>query len=385
MYQYKALLSVTLLIVCLLALSILHVPSSVLCASSSSSSSNGTVREWLSDLNDQAANLQSSASRLQKAIAILSMANNTASIISMRSAQLKKINYALDMINQEISIFKTTCSNNDGPDCTIPICVSKCLNCTAPGICSQCYGNWNGTDCSYCKMGWKGIDCNTSQCDSKCLICTGPSQCSVCSGNWDGANCTTCKAGWAGTNCATQVPVGDLSSSSILTPVNATRFVSEIVNSVRSKPITLLYRSSRDSYNPSIFHSLCDNKGPTITIVKANTGAIFGGYTSISWNSGGVNFIVTQMLSYLVLFLQQESKDLQRYSNNHHTPIVFIHLTTISLYLVPGMIFILAQVIAALPLPHTYINPELISLVSQMLIVILGFFQISRFTRCKQI
>ena len=48
----------------------------------------------------------------------------------------------------------------------------------------------------------------------------------------------------------------------------------------------LCWRASRDNNNwdNSQFHSLCDDKGPTITIVKVGN-YIFGGYTSLSWNA----------------------------------------------------------------------------------------------------
>ena len=45
----------------------------------------------------------------------------------------------------------------------------------------------------------------------------------------------------------------------------------------------LCWRASRDGWDKSRFHSLCDKKGPTITIVKVGK-YIFGGYTSLSWS-----------------------------------------------------------------------------------------------------
>ena len=47
----------------------------------------------------------------------------------------------------------------------------------------------------------------------------------------------------------------------------------------------LLWQGSRDGFSSKTFHSLCDNKGPTITIIKSSNGFIFGGFTLISWNS----------------------------------------------------------------------------------------------------
>lgn len=42
------------------------------------------------------------------------------------------------------------------------------------------------------------------------------------------------------------------------------------------------WRASADGWAASTFHSHCDNKGPTVTIVKVGQ-YIFGGYTSLSW------------------------------------------------------------------------------------------------------
>ena len=49
---------------------------------------------------------------------------------------------------------------------------------------------------------------------------------------------------------------------------------------------SLLYRASRDGWAASNFHSCCDNKGPTVTVVKSGH-SIFGGYTDEPWESLG--------------------------------------------------------------------------------------------------
>ena len=46
----------------------------------------------------------------------------------------------------------------------------------------------------------------------------------------------------------------------------------------------LLYRASRDGWASSDFHFYCDNKGPTVTVIKSGND-IFGGYTEQSWDS----------------------------------------------------------------------------------------------------
>ena len=49
----------------------------------------------------------------------------------------------------------------------------------------------------------------------------------------------------------------------------------------------LLFRASRDGFTASAFHSTCDNKGPTITVVKSGA-SIFGGFTENAW-TGKIN------------------------------------------------------------------------------------------------
>ena len=48
----------------------------------------------------------------------------------------------------------------------------------------------------------------------------------------------------------------------------------------------LCYRASRDGWSGQDFHQHCDNKGPTVVLIKANN-CIFGGYTDKNW--GGMS------------------------------------------------------------------------------------------------
>ena len=50
---------------------------------------------------------------------------------------------------------------------------------------------------------------------------------------------------------------------------------------------SLLWRGSRDGFEPETFHRLCDGQGKTLTIIKNNKGFIFGGFTSVPWSSKG--------------------------------------------------------------------------------------------------
>lgn len=46
----------------------------------------------------------------------------------------------------------------------------------------------------------------------------------------------------------------------------------------------LLYRLSRNGSEPSEFHRLCDNKGPTIIFIETTKDNKFGGYTELDWD-----------------------------------------------------------------------------------------------------
>ncbi len=47
----------------------------------------------------------------------------------------------------------------------------------------------------------------------------------------------------------------------------------------------LLWRGSQDGFEAATFHGKCNKKGPTVTVIVSNNDKIFGGYTSLSWQS----------------------------------------------------------------------------------------------------
>ncbi|CDW74229.1 tldc domain-containing protein [Stylonychia lemnae] len=47
----------------------------------------------------------------------------------------------------------------------------------------------------------------------------------------------------------------------------------------------LLYRATKDGFKAADFHYRCDNKGPSISFILSEHGQVFGGYSSISWQS----------------------------------------------------------------------------------------------------
>ena len=45
----------------------------------------------------------------------------------------------------------------------------------------------------------------------------------------------------------------------------------------------LLWKGSRDGFTASAFHSKCNGKGATLTVIMSEHQKLFGGYTSESW------------------------------------------------------------------------------------------------------
>jgi hypothetical protein len=56
----------------------------------------------------------------------------------------------------------------------------------------------------------------------------------------------------------------------------------EMTNSTKGN---LLYRATRDGFEAQAFHTRCDGKPNTITIIKNNLNYVFGGYASSAWGS----------------------------------------------------------------------------------------------------
>ena len=63
---------------------------------------------------------------------------------------------------------------------------------------------------------------------------------------------------------------------------------------------SLLFRASTDGNTPADFHRCCDNKGPTLVVIKSGE-YIFGGYTSKSWQSTGSMQLIHNLYSIIIL------------------------------------------------------------------------------------
>lgn len=76
----------------------------------------------------------------------------------------------------------------------------------------------------------------------------------------------------------------DQINSNIINTGDLNRELFQVCEFQSCQRFELLYRGSEHNYNWSTFHAKCDNKSPTLVIVKSNDGCIFGGYTKAKWN-----------------------------------------------------------------------------------------------------
>jgi hypothetical protein len=75
--------------------------------------------------------------------------------------------------------------------------------------------------------------------------------------------------------------------SAILTTEDQKKFVRTLLPGIFDCQVTRLYKATDPDvgFSAAKFHSLCDKKGPTLTLIKTVAGHTFGGFTTISWDS----------------------------------------------------------------------------------------------------
>ncbi|XP_029190864.2 uncharacterized protein LOC114957549 isoform X2 [Acropora millepora] len=127
-------------------------------------------------------------------------------------------------------------------------------------------------------------------CESDIDECCSENEChrnATCTNTNGSYNCT-CKGGFQGDgrNCNV-VRLRD----SVIIGGNQTYFdlMSNWLNPVAQSngQWILCWRTSLDGWAASTFHSLCNNKGPTVSLIRDSKNNVFGGYTSTSWSGSG--------------------------------------------------------------------------------------------------
>ena len=94
-------------------------------------------------------------------------------------------------------------------------------------------------------------------------------------------------------------PKGPFRESTILTKLLLRKVLQHWLPEAMVGEWRLLFRASRDGFAASVFHCKCDNKGPTVTLVKSGAN-IFGGFTEKPWTSavGGCKFLLQLIIIY---------------------------------------------------------------------------------------
>ncbi|KAF2071426.1 hypothetical protein CYY_007250 [Polysphondylium violaceum] len=75
---------------------------------------------------------------------------------------------------------------------------------------------------------------------------------------------------------------------SIIIENSSFKIINDWIDDNKTIDFDLLYKA-KDDFSGSLFHSACDDKGATITLIETTEGDVFGGYNSQSWNCDGDN------------------------------------------------------------------------------------------------
>ena len=98
-----------------------------------------------------------------------------------------------------------------------------------------------------------------------------------------------------------------LAASYILSGLNSkylyklTSYLNPVLKSSSRSRFVRCWRAKTDGWAASTFHSNCDGKGPTVTIIKVGS-YIFGGYTDMSWSSPSKYQFMVAPFSLSLLF-----------------------------------------------------------------------------------
>ncbi|CAH3168554.1 unnamed protein product [Porites lobata] len=203
-----------------------------------------------------------------------------------------------------------TCQDIDECGASSPVCDinANCSNTRGSYICT-CKSGYTGDEkmCQveyfhyyyfilFCLQGaydrslWNSnifVFLDIDECSASSPVCDVNANCS----NTRGSYICTCKAGYNGDGKICRGFAEGLTDSVIVGDnvhhlANLSTWLKPVAQSESSK-WKRCWRASVDGWAASTFHSRCDNKGPTVTIIRVGGTYIFGGYTKISWSGSG--------------------------------------------------------------------------------------------------
>jgi archaellum component FlaC len=98
------------------------------------------------------------------------------------------------------------------------------------------------------------------------------------------------------------------------------REIPEILNDFQTKKWKLLWRGSRDGFEAQTFHDRCDGVANTLTLVLDMEWNVFGGFTSVKWDSGCLDRLGDRSLrSFLFMLRIPGNFSGKRFPLNEHS------------------------------------------------------------------
>ncbi|XP_067031244.1 uncharacterized protein [Acropora muricata] len=160
-------------------------------------------------------------------------------------------------------------------------CSASSPVCDKNGICNNTVGSYNCT----CKQGYSSAEGKRCKDIDECQI-SSPCHVNATCRNSDGSYSCSCNYGLEGDGKSCYRP---LSFSTILNNVPSKYLakLKEFLSPVQHDPSSKFMRcwhAKTDDWLASTFHSNCDGKGPTVTIIQVGS-YIFGGYNDKPWSS----------------------------------------------------------------------------------------------------
>lgn len=99
-----------------------------------------------------------------------------------------------------------------------------------------------------------------------------------------------CVNGYFGAKCLLKTSDSTIFvNSSILTQSQSVDLLN-LINFPLNTSWSLIYQATRDGFRAFDFHSKCDNKSNTLTIIKSDIGQVFGGFTTNIWFNPSLGF-----------------------------------------------------------------------------------------------
>ena len=68
--------------------------------------------------------------------------------------------------------------------------------------------------------------------------------------------------------------------------------------------VTRIFTASKDGWRAKDFHAFCDNKGPTLCLIRSSENFLAGGFTSKPWTSA--NYVYVEDASAMVFALTND-------------------------------------------------------------------------------